>query len=537
VKRLGCLTVSGFVTTLVTLLIVVGAGLARGGVLFSPGRLNAQPGRLIGGSRSHVEIPACATCHAPFWAKERMADRCLACHTELMADAQDFHRVMLAESQKRSCRGCHTDHNGASASLTITNLGDFPHEAVGFSLHAHRRMTDGVPFTCSDCHTSSFSQMDLAICEDCHRNREAGFMQSHVSTFGGDCLTCHDGLDTYGKSFDHNHLAFPLQGNHAPLACAECHPAARTLTDLQATKQDCRSCHAEDDPHGGRFGQDCAQCHTPEGWKPAQFDHSLADFPLLGKHSAVACEQCHREGVFAGTPQDCFSCHAPDDPHGGRFGQDCAQCHIPEGWKPAKFDHSLAAFPLIGKHSAVACEQCHREGVFAGTPQDCFSCHAPDDPHGGQFGQECAACHTPEGWQPATFDHSRSAFPLTGAHANLDCQQCHANGVFIGTPTQCIACHAEPSYHAGLFGTDCAACHTTSAWTPAQFNGPHTFPINHGRVVSSCRVCHPSRLSAYTCYGCHEHTQANIKAKHQEEGISNFTNCVRCHPTGREEGD
>ena len=34
---------------------------------------------------------------------------------------------------------------------------------------------------------------------------------------------------------------------------------------------------------------------------------------------------------------------------------------------------------------------------------------------------------------------------------------------------------------------------------------------------------------AYTCYGCHEHTEANIRAKHVHEGIANFTNCVSCH--------
>jgi hypothetical protein len=33
----------------------------------------------------------------------------------------------------------------------------------------------------------------------------------------------------------------------------------------------------------------------------------------------------------------------------------------------------------------------------------------------------------------------------------------------------------------------------------------------------------------YTCYGCHEHTKANIRAKHVREGIPNFTNCISCH--------
>lgn len=32
-----------------------------------------------------------------------------------------------------------------------------------------------------------------------------------------------------------------------------------------------------------------------------------------------------------------------------------------------------------------------------------------------------------------------------------------------------------------------------------------------------------------TCYGCHEHTPANVRGKHIEEGIQNFENCVECH--------
>ena len=31
------------------------------------------------------------------------------------------------------------------------------------------------------------------------------------------------------------------------------------------------------------------------------------------------------------------------------------------------------------------------------------------------------------------------------------------------------------------------------------------------------------------CYGCHEHTPANIRAEHEEEGIRDFENCVECH--------
>ena len=150
----------------------------------------------------------------------------------------------------------------------------------------------------------------------------------------------------------------------------------------------------------------------------------------------------------------------------------------------------------------MACESCHINQVFKGTPDACYACHAQDDAHQGQFGEACEACHTSEGWEQATFDHAKSAFPLTGAHVGTACTQCHTDNVFKGTPTACAACHAEPVYHRGLFVAQCADCHTTTRWAPAKFNGRHTFPVNH-EGANTCRDCHPSSLSGYTCYTCH----------------------------------
>jgi hypothetical protein len=474
-KRIGCFTGSGLIAGLLTLLFISGVALARGGVLFNPGALNAQAGaQPVGGVASHAETGGhCSACHTAIWESEVMSDRCLACHKDLLTSADNFHAVMLAQSQTWSCQECHTEHNGAQAALTIFDMQRFPHEASGYSLAGHQTTANGANFTCADCHGERITAMDLARCTTCHQEIDPVSMADHLVAFGGECLACHDGIDTYGKAFDHNLQAFPLQGKHATTDCVGCHTEARTPTDLK------------------------------------------------------------------NAPTDCFSCHAQDDPHGGRFGQDCAQCHTPEAWENATFDHSLAAFSLSGAHTDVACEACHVNGVFKGTPQDCFSCHQADDAHAGQFGQDCAQCHTPEGWENASFDHSLAAFPLTGAHLSVACTDCHTGGVYKGTPQECSACHAEPVYHQGLFGSDCAACHETASWSPALYNQAHTFPFNHGASgISSCRTCHPGSLATYDCYTCHEHNPAEIESKHREEGISNFQDCARCHPTGqKEEGE
>lgn len=56
------------------------------------------------------------------------------------------------------------------------------------------------------------------------------------------------------------------------------------------------------------------------------------------------------------------------------------------------------------------------------------------------------------------------------------------------------------------------------------------FACDAARGRSRPLRCVPHRTQQYTCYGCHEHTPANMQAKHREEGVSeSLDNCVRCH--------
>lgn len=471
-NRLGCFTGVGIFAALITLFVIAGVAFASGGQMFSAGDLNAELGQSYGGVNSHAQITECSACHTVPIGAETMADRCAACHTDIAAqmfDVAKLHGAIKQNNPTLACRECHPEHRGATASLTDLGENTFPHEALGFSLKGHQLTTTRAAFVCSDCHHEDVTTFASDSCGSCHRQIDIVFTQAHTLSFGTDCLTCHDGVDTFGSDFTHSVFVFQLSGKHADVNCSKCHLDARTVADLQSAPQDCFSCHRQDDEHAGKFGQDCAVCHSPDGWEPANFNHDLADFKLEGEHNEVACEDCHKNDVFAGTPKDCYSCHQQDDEHNGKFGT------------------------------------------------------------------ECSVCHNPNDWEDATFDHTRSNFPLTGAHVNAACEDCHKNDQFTGLDTTCLACHAEPAEHAGQFDTDCVACHSTNAWTPAAFNGQHTFPLNHGEGGTvSCATCHPSSYQVYTCYGCHEHTESNISSKHREEGISNFENCVECHADGRE---
>ena len=338
--------------------------------------------------------------------------------------------------------------------------------------------------------------------------------------------------------------------SHADLStrCSACHAAPWSFRRMPDR---CLACHAsvasqQGDPsslHGAlrtRFPElKCSACHPdhrgPQAaltvLDPAGFPHDLLGFALTGAHLQLVCADCHPGGGFQGAPAECVGCHLADDAHQGSFGADCAACHSTAAWKPATFDHSRSAFALTGAHLNVACEACHVNNRFQGTPADCVACHQPDDTHQGRFGADCGACHSTAAWKPATFDHARSVFQLTGAHASVACESCHPDGRFRGTPATCAGCHADPPYHIGLFGSDCAACHTVNAWLPARYDRAHVFPVNH-EGADTCRDCHTVNLNTWTCTVCHPN--AEIARKHQEEGIFDFAACLSCHPTGQE---
>ena len=446
-NRLGCLTGTGIIAALITILVIAGIGFAQGATMFSPGALSAkQSGAVLGNVHSHAETRGnCGACHTAPWDSAVMADRCTTCHADIatqMRQVATLHGQLAGKgSAILACYDCHPDHRGATAALIDMSGKQFPHEGLGFSLKRHAENVNDSAFTCQDCHTVDIKTFDQKTCGSCHAQIDAAFVEAHLAAYGPNCLSCHDGVDRFSKTFSHAAFAFTLTGKHANLACDKCHNHALALAD------------------------------------------------------------------FAAAPKDCVSCHKQNDPHAGQFGTDCSACHSSAGWSPAKFDHNLAAFKLTGAHANVACAQCHVNNVFKGTPTDCYSCHKQRDAHNGQFGTDCSACHTTTKWDDVTFDHNKSNFPLTGAHASVACAQCHTGGQFKGLSTDCVSCHQDPAFHAGVLGTDCASCHTTTGWSPAQFNRSHPSfgeegGINHGGA--SCRTCHPDNVSTFTCLACHD---------------------------------
>jgi len=253
--------------------------------------------RLDGGHRGL----ACTDCHNSSDFRDLSGGECNSCHRD-----DDVHETRNGSN----CASCH----GVSSWSNV----EFDHE----------RRTD-VPLPpghdvleCAECHKSNIHDPLPRSCSGCHASGDV-----HKGQMGTQCESCHVATSwTAELLFDHDLLSFPLIGAHTDVACDQCHASA-AFHDAETY---CLACHANDDPHGSSFGNQCADCHNPSTWQAWQFDHGVqTGFALSNGHAGIACIACHEASIGSGSAvsTNCNSCHSRDDPHFGRFGKSCDSCH------------------------------------------------------------------------------------------------------------------------------------------------------------------------------------------------------------------
>jgi Zn finger protein HypA/HybF involved in hydrogenase expression len=401
----------------------------------------------------------------------------------------------------------------------------------------------------------------------------AGQAQTAPNTYsphGNLNLSCQNCHTVYGwkpiravPEFDHNQTRFPLRGMHEGVTCTGCH----TKMVFTNVGNKCANCHA--DLHKGRMGAACENCHSVRGWKVSvtQINQHMNRFPLTGAHAAASCDDCHKSGALSAyntMSTACYSCHQKDfqgaqSPNHSLKGfvTTCESCHSTDTWLDAKFDHSLTNFPLTGAHTVPprVCTDCHVNNNWTTLPTDCYGCHRADyqstnNPNHAQqgFAQTCESCHTTAAWSPAQFDHSKSGFPLTGAHTvpPRTCTDvgCHAGNNFHLTQTTCVSCHqtdfnntSNPSHVQGNFPTTCEICHNTSTWSPASFDhsksgfpltGSHTVPP---RACTDCHINNNYTITNTSCVSCHQSDYDKAKTPVDHAGAHFPTTCATCHDT------
>lgn len=246
---------------------------------------------------------------------------------------------------------------------------------------------------------------------------------------------------------------------------------------------------------------------------------------------------------------------------------DCARCHTEHygenfrifKWDTSEeeFDHRQTGYPLVGRHAGLKCRQCHNPShvseadrkrimvkdlnhSFEGLHTACLTCH--DDRHAGQLGTECQTCHDVNGWKPArSFDHSKTHFPLTGKHHNLECAKCHKPSAAdakiiqykgLGFAT-CTRCHQDP--HHGAFAAQCESCHNTDSWRRVEishstFDHSKTkFPLTGKHDGLACEKCHKD--SNFTASVAHDKCMDCHKDPHKGQFVSRADHgeCGSCH--------
>lgn len=153
-----------------------------------------------------------------------------------------------------------------------------------------------------------------------------------------------------------------------------------------------------------------------------------------------------------------------------------------------------------------------------------------------------AAASAEERRTGSNFDHFATGFPLTGAHAQAECQTCHLQGVFKGTPRQCEVCHTQGSRIASTFkpsnhprtAMPCSQCHTSqTTWTGARFDHVGVTPGScitcHNGVTATGKPSgggHPTTTAA--CDSCHR-TTAWLPASWDHTGVVAGTCGTLCH--------
>lgn len=141
------------------------------------------PGNL---SRYHVDISACSNCHQPF--QGATANKCASCHynKRFAADSRpnisEFHQETIRAG--KPCKGCHTEHRGALAQITIGAMvnphGEFVFRATGTN-------------SCTACHNFSADfesrsrLLDNSIVRHLMEEGEGAHQLGKMAL----CLTCH----------------------------------------------------------------------------------------------------------------------------------------------------------------------------------------------------------------------------------------------------------------------------------------------------------------------------------------------------------
>ncbi len=224
---------------------------------FSIAEHDARTGFALTGAHAAV---ACARCHASppadragFVRYAGTSGRCRDCHADPHGGAFDRPGLPASVDGRTSCLRCH-------GTTSFGALDRFDHDLwTGYPLRGAHARAD-----CRSCHPpgaqdGSGRRLGPAVstrCADCHADPHAGQFRVDGRS---DCARCHASFRRFEEtSFDHGRdSAFPLDRDHAALACSACHvpyplPGGGQVVRYRPLGTECADCH---DPRAGRSGR------------------------------------------------------------------------------------------------------------------------------------------------------------------------------------------------------------------------------------------------------------------------------------------
>lgn len=213
---------------------------------------------------------------------------------------------------------------------------------------------------------------------------------------------------------------------------------------------------------------------------------------------------------------------------------------------------------LDGLRGCTSCHELRARGIEADL---CLDCHAPlrarieanAGYHAAADAKDgCARCHKEHygrsfdllHFEPDEFDHAEAGWEPEGAHASLDCRECHTASLvrspevrsfkgrhgalsrtWLGLGTECLACHESDDPHDDQFpGRTCDSCHGQDTWDDlTDFDHDATaYRLTGLHVEVECADCHPALP------GAADDVFASVPASLQYSGLQ-YAQCSACH--------
>ncbi len=288
--------------------------------------------------------------------------------------------------------------------------------------------------------------------------------------------------------------------------------------------------------HHAKFDglNNCTKCHT--------IGEGLDNKKCLECHTEIRSRIEKNLGYHSSNEvkaKDCWKCHSE---HNGRNFKII-------NFNPKQFDHRKTGYELTGQHKLIDCSKCHNQKfisdtklkkvkTYLGLSRNCISCH--EDIHQKTAGITCENCHNTSSFSSdIKFDHSRTSFPLLGAHNLVKCTECHKKiaseekSIIKFTTKQkslCTDCHID--VHNNKFGSNCLSCHNFNSFKNAAKKGfDHSktgFPLIGKHQFVECKDCHKRKLTDPIkhdrCLNCHNDYHKGQFA------INNLPkDCEECH--------